>query len=85
MLPFQCKFKLKPGFFVSVKWTDPFLIIGPVIFGCGLLILLFSVEICIRLYKSNQKVLDPEIDNLTNLHQIKHWVNPGMIFIIRQT
>ena len=62
-----------------MKWTDPFQIIGPVVLGCGILILLFSVEICIRLYKSNKKVLDPEIDNLTNLHQIKHWIDPSQL------
>ena len=53
------------------------MIAGAVVVGIGILIMFFSVEICIRLQKNVKRVKDPEIDGLKNLHHIKHWVDPG--------
>jgi len=57
----------------------PFVVIGPVLIGGGLMTALFSVEVCHRLHKANLRLLDPEVDTLVNPHEIKHWVDPRLI------
>jgi len=57
----------------------PFIIIGPVLLGGGIITLLCSVEVCVRLYRSNKRVQDPELDNLVNPHEVKHWMDPKII------
>ena len=41
--------------------------------------IMFSVEICIRLYKAKKRVQDPDLDNLINPHEVKHWMDPKII------
>ena len=41
--------------------------------------IMFSVEICVRLYKAKKRVQDPDLDNLTNPHEVKHWMDPRII------
>ena len=41
--------------------------------------LLFSLEVCIRLYKETKREADPDLDNLTNPHEVKHWMDPKII------
>ena len=60
----------------------PFIIVGSVLAFFGILILFFSVEVCERLKKNARRVKDPEIDTVTNLHHIKHWVEPGELLFI---
>lgn len=55
----------------------PFAVTGGVLAFFGLLLLSFSVEVCVRLRKNAKRVKDPEIDKLKNLHHIKHWMPPG--------
>ena len=38
-----------------------------------------SVEVCVRLYKAKKRVQDPELDNLINPHEVKHWMDPKII------
>ena len=38
-----------------------------------------SVEVCVRLYKAKKRVQDPELDNLINPHEVKHWMDPKLI------
>ena len=38
-----------------------------------------SLEICIRLYRAKKRVQDPDLDNLTNPHEVKHWMDPKII------
>ena len=47
--------------------------------GAGLMTIMFSVEICVRLYRNKKRVQDPDLDNLVNPHEIKHWVDPKLI------
>ena len=56
-----------------------FLCAGPVLIGAGLMTIMFSVEICVRLYRNKKRVQDPDLDNLVNPHEIKHWVDPKLI------
>ena len=55
-----------------------FHLLGPS-WGEGLVALLFSVEICVRLYRANKRVQDPDLDNLSNPHEVKHWIDPRII------
>lgn len=41
------------------------------------MIFVFMFEILSRLRKNAARVQDPEIDKLSNLHHIKHWMDPG--------
>ena len=52
---------------------------GPVLIGGGFITLLCSVEVCVRLYKAKKRVQDPELDNLINPHEVKHWMDPKII------
>jgi len=37
------------------------------------------VEVCVRLYRAKKRVQDPDLDNLDNPHEVKHWVEPAII------
>lgn len=65
--------------FQNERNFKPFIIIGPVLLGGGLITWLCSIEICIRLHLSNKRLGDPEIDNLVNPHEVKHWIDPNII------
>jgi hypothetical protein len=41
--------------------------------------LLCSVEVCFRLYRETKRETDPDLDNLTNPHEVKHWMDPKII------
>ena len=47
--------------------------------AAGLMTIMCSLEICLRLYKANKRVQDPDLDNLTNPHEVKHWMDPNII------
>ena len=59
-------------------FVNPFSVIGITITVCGLMFVGFSIEACIQLKQNLSRVQDPEIDDITNLHHIKHWIEPGM-------
>jgi len=60
-------------------YIRPFIVIGPVLIGGSFMTLLFSVEICIRLYHNTKRVKDPDMDNVINPHEVKHWMDPEII------
>ena len=47
--------------------------------AAGLMTIMCSLEICLRLFKANKRVQDPDLDNLTNPHEVKHWMDPNLI------
>lgn len=61
------------------SYIRPFIVIGPVLIGGSFMTLLFSVEICIRLYHNTKRVKDPDMDNVINPHEVKHWMDPEII------
>jgi len=70
------------GVFMSFsEETDlkPLIIIGPILIGCGFITILCSIEVCVRLFVSKRRTADPELDNLVNPHEVKHWMNPELI------
>ena len=44
--------------------------------AAGFMCLFLSGEVCLRLYKQTKKVLDPDLDNIANPHEVKHWMDP---------
>jgi len=66
-------------YFNEYKHVRPNIVIGPVLIGAGLMAIMLSSEICWRYYKANKRELDPELDNLTNPQEVKHWIDPKII------
>ena len=52
---------------------------GPVLIGASFMTLMLSLEVCVRLYRANKREQDPELDNLTNPQEVKHWIDPRII------
>jgi len=61
------------------KHIRPVLVIGPCLLAAGFMCLFLSGEVCLRLYKQTKKVLDPDLDNIANPHEVKHWMDPRLI------
>ena len=57
----------------------PLVIIGPILVVCGILLIVFSCEMCIRLRKQVKRVMDPSLLKTSNLHEVKHWIEPELI------
>ena len=43
----------------------------------GLGLVVFSLELVIRLIKQIKRVMDPNLLKTNNLHEVKHWIEPG--------
>jgi hypothetical protein len=54
-------------------------IVGGVLCFFGVLFIVFSIEICLRIKKHVERFKDPEIDGTGNIHKIKHWIQPGLL------
>jgi len=65
--------------FTNEPYLKPLIVIGPILIGCGILTCLCSIEVCARLVVSKKRTADPELDNLVNPHEVKHWMDPEFI------
>ena len=45
----------------------------------GVMTIMCSLEVCTRLYRDTKREPDADLDNLTNPHEVKHWVDPKII------
>ncbi|XP_040582602.1 uncharacterized protein [Lepeophtheirus salmonis] len=61
------------------KRTRIFVVLGPVLAVIGIVVMMFSIEVCIRLWRNKKREKDPEIDDVENIHHIKHWIHPELI------
>ena len=95
----------------EVSWLGPLVILGPILVLAGILLIGFTVEICVRLRRQVKRqiilllyqslshlnlitdqfirflkgdgksmifrVMDPSLLKTSNLHEVKHWVEPG--------
>ena len=43
----------------------------------GLGLVVFSLELMIRLMRQIKRVMDPNLLKTNNLHEVKHWIEPG--------
>ena len=50
---------------------------GPILALAGLGLVACSIELIIRLRKQIKRVMDPNLLKTNNLHEVKHWVEPG--------
>lgn len=60
-------------------FVQTFLILGIMVIICAILFGSFTIETCITLKRAIARVQDKEIDEIKNLHLIKHWVEPDLI------
>ncbi|CAF2746894.1 unnamed protein product [Lepeophtheirus salmonis] len=61
------------------KRTRIFVVLGPVLAVIGIVVMMFSIEVCIRLWRNKKREKDPKIDDVKNIHHIKHWIHPELI------
>lgn len=60
-------------------FVNPFIIVGIVVVVCGIMFGAFTVETCIWLRAASARVTDKDIDSISNLHLIKHWIEPELV------
>ena len=53
------------------------MIMGLVLALAGVVLIAFSVEMCLRLRKQIKRVMDPTLLKTSNFHEVKHWIEPG--------
>ena len=59
------------------RFVDSFLILGIMGVICAVMFGAFTIETCISLRRAIARVQDKEIDKISNLHLVKHWIEPG--------
>ena len=64
---------------LEIKYSGPLMILGLVLSLAGLVLIAFSIELCLRLRKQIKRVMDPSLLKTSNFHEVKHWVEPGTI------
>ena len=62
----------------DVQHVGPLIILGPILVTTGLGLVVFSLELMIRLMKQIKRVMDPNLLKTNNLHEVKHWIEPGI-------
>ena len=59
--------------------VGPLIIFGPVLTLAGMYLLASSMELVFRLRKQIDRVMDPNLLETNNIHEVKHWIEPGMV------
>ena len=59
------------------RFVGPLIIMGPILALAGLGLVACSIELIIRLRRQIKRVMDPNLLKTNNLHEVKHWVEPG--------
>ena len=72
-LPFCAAFCFRQ----DLHYVGPLIIIGPISALAGVGLVGFSMELIIRLRKQIKRVMDPNLLKTNNLHEVKHWMEPG--------
>ena len=60
------------------SFVRPLIVIGPVLIGGGLVVLLCSLELCVRVYRARKRG-GTDLERGDSHHEVKHWVEPGVI------
>ena len=66
----------------EIKYSGPLMILGLVLSLAGLVLVAFSIELCLRLRRQIKRVMDPSLLKTSNFHEVKHWIEPGKVFTI---
>ena len=65
----------------DMKHLGPLIILGPILLLTGIFVLVFMLEICVRLRKQIKRVMDPSLLKTSNFHEVKHWIEPGTYYL----
>ena len=55
------------------------IIVGPIMIISGISFLLCSLELVMRLSRQIKRVMDTSLLKTSNLHEVKHWIEPELI------
>ena len=66
---------------LQMKYSGPLMILGLILCLAGVVLIAFSVEMCLRLRKQIKRVMDPSLLKTSNFHEVKHWIEPGKYYI----
>ena len=58
--------------------VGPLIIFGPVLTLAGMYLAASSMELVFRLRKQIDRVMDTNLLDTDNTHEVKHWIEPGM-------
>ena len=64
---------------MEIKYSGPLKILGLILSLAGLVLIAFSIELCLRLRKQIKRVMDPSLLKTSNFHEVKHWIEPGIV------
>ena len=61
------------------KFVGLLIIVGPIMIISGISFLLCSLELVMRLSRQIRRVMDTSLLKTSNLHEVKHWIEPELI------
>ena len=59
------------------RYVGPLIILGPILALTGMGLVVNSMELMMGLRKQIKRVMDPNLLKTNNLHEVKHWIEPG--------
>ena len=59
------------------RYVGPLIILGPILALTGMGLVVNSLELMMGLRKQIKRVMDPNLLKTNNLHEVKHWIEPG--------
>ena len=65
----------------DLRYVGPLIILGPILVVAGVGLVVCSMELIIRLTRQIKRVMDPNLLKTNNLHEVKHWVEPGLYMV----
>ena len=63
----------------DLRHVGPLIILGPILIVAGVGLVVCSLELIMRLRKQIKRVMDPNLLKTNNFHEVKHWVEPGIL------
>ena len=60
------------------------IIFGPVVTLAGMFLAASSMELVFRLRKQIDRVMDNNLLETNNIHEVKHWIEPGIAELVFQ-
>ena len=61
------------------KLVGLLIIVGPIMIISGISFILCSLELVMRLSRQIRRVMDTSLLKTSNLHEVKHWIEPELI------
>ena len=67
----------------DIRFVGPLIILGPIVALAGMGLGVSSMELIMRLRKQIKRVMDPNLLKTNNLHEVKHWIEPGILWSLQ--